>query len=204
MLALSASLAAAACAEAIPPRDGTASAPPAAGAPSSVPAAAASIASSPTPHDAPADAGPPGRAAAARAADAQVGAAQAHPRARDAAAPRTPVPPADDDSFAPVYGGPPDDEAQDDHPPFDRAAAAAALNGVDVASCAAADGHGPRGDGHVSITFANTGRVRRARVDQPPFAGTPVGKCVETAFGRMSVPPYAGADVTIGNKFSIK
>ena len=85
--------------------------------------------------------------------------------------------------------------------PFDRGAAAASLGGVDVGGCKKPGG--PTGDGHVSITFAPSGHVLSAVVDQPPYAGTAVGGCVAGKFRSAHVPPFAGGNMPVGKRFSI-
>jgi predicted Zn finger-like uncharacterized protein len=85
--------------------------------------------------------------------------------------------------------------------PFDRGAAAAALGGVNVASCKKPDG--PTGTGHVTVTFAPGGNVTSAVVDSAPFAGTPVGGCVAGKFRSARVPAFSGGNVTVGKSFSL-
>jgi hypothetical protein len=85
--------------------------------------------------------------------------------------------------------------------PFDRGAAAAALGSVNVAGCKKSDG--PTGSGHIKITFAPTGNVASAQVDQPPFAGTAVGGCVAGKFRSAHIPAFAGSSVTVGKSFTI-
>jgi hypothetical protein len=85
--------------------------------------------------------------------------------------------------------------------PFDRGAAAAALGSVNVAGCKKSDG--PTGSGHIKITFAPTGSVASAQVDQPPFAGTAVGGCVAGKFRSAHIPAFAGSSVTVGKSFNI-
>jgi hypothetical protein len=87
--------------------------------------------------------------------------------------------------------------------PFDRGAASASLGSIadSVASCKKPGG--PTGDGHVSITFAPSGHVLSAVVDQPPYAGTAVGGCVAGKFRSAHVPPFAGGNMPVGKRFSI-
>jgi hypothetical protein len=83
--------------------------------------------------------------------------------------------------------------------PFDRAAAAAALGAIDVRACAG----GPSGSGHVSVTFEGGGTVADATIDQPPFAGTPAGACVERVFRGVRVPAFDGPPVKVGKSFAL-
>jgi predicted Zn finger-like uncharacterized protein len=85
--------------------------------------------------------------------------------------------------------------------PFDRGAAAAALGAINVASCKRADG--PTGGGHVAVTFAPSGGVVSAVVDQPPFAGTVVGGCVAGKFRGARVPAFGGGNIKVGKSFAI-
>lgn len=85
--------------------------------------------------------------------------------------------------------------------PFDRGAAAAALGGVNVATCKKPDG--PSGSGHVKVTFAPSGNVSTAEVDSPPFAGTGVGGCIAGKFRAAHIPAFAGGPVTVGKSFSL-
>lgn len=81
--------------------------------------------------------------------------------------------------------------------PFDHAAAKAALSAAaDTARACKEDG-GPTGDAKVEVTFAPSGDVTSAEVEGPPFAGTPVGGCVASAFRGARVPPFQGAPVRI-------
>ena len=86
-------------------------------------------------------------------------------------------------------------------PPFDRGAAAAALASVDVRSCSVPGG--PTGAGHLTVTFAASGTVLDTRVDQPPFAGTAVGACVEKLFRAIRVPAFDQPTLKIGKSFVV-
>ena len=85
--------------------------------------------------------------------------------------------------------------------PFDRRAAAEALGAVDVSGCERSDG--PTGAGHVSVTFALDGSVSVVVVDQPPFAGTAVGACVESLFRNVHIPAFVGGPVKVGKSFVV-
>ncbi|MBX3217940.1 MAG: hypothetical protein KF850_38395, partial [Labilithrix sp.] len=84
--------------------------------------------------------------------------------------------------------------------PFDRAAAASALARVGVEQCAST---GQVGTGHVTVTFAPTGRVSEVVVDDANFSGTPAGRCVQSAFFGAGVPAFSGSPVRVGKSFSI-
>ena len=85
--------------------------------------------------------------------------------------------------------------------PFDRGTAAQALGGVNVQTCKRPGG--PTGAGHVKITFDPAGRVSAAVVDAGPFPGTPVGACIMQLFGRVRIPSFTGAPVSVGKSFTI-
>jgi len=90
--------------------------------------------------------------------------------------------------------------ATSDTSAFDRGAAASALTGVNVQSCAKPDG--PTGSGRVKITFAPSGMVTSATTD-PPYEGTAVGGCIAGKYRSIHVPPFSGAPVTVSKSFSI-
>ena len=101
-------------------------------------------------------------------------------------------------------GATPDDTTPADRPKdgaFDRGAAAAALGGVNVASCKKPDG--PTGQGHVKVTFGPDGGVQSAVVDGGPFPGTPVGGCIAGKYRGARVPAFSGSPVTVGKSFTI-
>jgi hypothetical protein len=85
-------------------------------------------------------------------------------------------------------------------PPFDRVAAARAL-GVSVASCRRGDA--PSGAGHVKVTFQPSGNASAVEVDAP-YAGTATGSCIAQRFRGASVPPFAGAPLSVGKSFVIE
>lgn len=86
---------------------------------------------------------------------------------------------------------------------FDRAAAMAALSTAADAARACKAQEGPTGRGKIQVTFAPSGSVTSAIVEGPPFAGTPVGGCVASAFSGARVPPFDGAPVEISKSFDI-
>ncbi len=87
--------------------------------------------------------------------------------------------------------------------PFDRGAASAALSGAagGAKGCKKADG--PTGSTKVQVTFAPSGKATQATVG-PPFAGTPTGSCIASAFRGLSVPPFSGAPMTVSKTVNIK
>lgn len=88
--------------------------------------------------------------------------------------------------------------------PFDRAAAAAALNsGAAQASSCRKEGD-PSGVASVVITFAPSGRVTSANISGPPFAGTPTGGCIAAALRKARVPAFEGDRVTVSKTIVIQ
>jgi hypothetical protein len=84
---------------------------------------------------------------------------------------------------------------------FDHVAAARELRNVDVDGCKRSGG--PMGSGHVTVTFAPTGAVTSVHVDQAPFAGSSIERCIDSAFRKVRVPPFAGDPVKVGESFAI-
>lgn len=87
--------------------------------------------------------------------------------------------------------------------PFDRAAAEAALSAAADAARGCKEDGGPTGSGKVEVTFAPSGDVTSATVEGPPFAGTPVGGCVASAFRGIRVPTFDGSPVTLEKSFEV-
>jgi hypothetical protein len=86
---------------------------------------------------------------------------------------------------------------------FDRGAASAALGGAAGAAKGCKKPDGPTGSTKVQVTFAPSGKATQAVVGAP-FAGTPVGSCIASAFKGVSVPPFSGAPITVSKSVSIK
>ncbi len=103
--------------------------------------------------------------------------------------------PIDDNGFTGFVPPPPQQSV------FDRGAAAAALQSVNVTHCGSS---GQVGTGHVMVTFSPTGRVSEVVVDDANFSGTPAGRCVQTAFFNAIVPSFSGGPVKVGKSFTIR
>jgi hypothetical protein len=82
---------------------------------------------------------------------------------------------------------------------FDRAAAMAALDAAALTARGCQQPEGPTGTAVVRVVFAPSGDVTSASVDNAPFAGSPVGGCVASAFRGARVPPFDGDPVTLEN-----
>jgi hypothetical protein len=54
----------------------------------------------------------------------------------------------------------------------------------------------PKGMAHVTLTFANDGRVKESKIDDV-YAEKPVGACVLRAMGSVIVPAYKGSEHTV-------
>jgi|GEM_PF-5009429 len=87
---------------------------------------------------------------------------------------------------------------------FNKSAASAALNAAAGSAAGCKAPGDPSGVARVSVTFSPSGRVTRALVSGPPFAGTTTGGCVANAFKGASVPPFSGDPVTVSKSVSIR
>ena len=87
--------------------------------------------------------------------------------------------------------------------PFDRGAAAMALGVAAQKASSCAKPGSPSRSTHVQITYSPSGEVSSAKVDGPPYAGTPEGGCIAAKFRTAKVPPFSGAPVTVGKSLSV-
>lgn len=87
--------------------------------------------------------------------------------------------------------------------PFDRAAAMAALDAAALTARSCAQVGGPSGRARVKVVFAPDGTVTSASVEDPPFAGTPTGGCIASAFRSARVPPFDGEPVELETSVEI-
>ena len=88
-------------------------------------------------------------------------------------------------------------------PPFNTAAARAALASAAGAASGCKKPGGPTGTGKALVTFAPSGRATTANVVGGAFGGTAVGGCVASVFRRARVPAFSGGAVTVGKSFTI-
>lgn len=88
----------------------------------------------------------------------------------------------------------------DERTPLNRASAFAALR--TAANSASSCRGGPSGSGSASVTFSPEGSVSAVSLSAP-FAGTPVGACVQGAFRGAHVPAFSGSSVTLSKSFRI-
>ncbi len=89
----------------------------------------------------------------------------------------------------------------DDGGQFDRDAAANALKSIELVKCKVSGG--PRGEGHVSVTFALDGSANAVVVDKGTFMRSPVERCIVAQYKRAKVPAFRGTPVTVGKTFRI-
>lgn len=89
-------------------------------------------------------------------------------------------------------------------PPFNRTAAISALGAAAGAASSCRKQSEPSGTAHVVITFAPSGRVTTARVNGPPYAGTPTGGCIASRMRSAHVPPFSGGFVTVSKTVIIR
>ncbi len=94
--------------------------------------------------------------------------------------------------------------ANPDAPPFNKAAAIAALNTAVAQASGCRQEGDPTGTARVVITFAPSGRVTTANLSGPPFAGTRTGGCIASTMRRASVPPFSGSHVTVAKSVVIR
>lgn len=86
-------------------------------------------------------------------------------------------------------------------PAFGRGEAAAGLGAVDTRACKAPNG--PTGTGHVTVTFAPSGKVILAQVDGGPLLHRAIETCVTDAFEKVTIPPFSGQPVKVGKMFHL-
>lgn len=89
----------------------------------------------------------------------------------------------------------------DPGPQFDMNAAANALRSVELVKCKIAGG--PRGEGHVQVTFGTDGAASSVTVDRGPFVGSPVERCIAGQYKVAKVPAFKGEPVKVGKTFRI-
>ena len=86
-------------------------------------------------------------------------------------------------------------------PAFDKDAAANALRNVDLVKCKISGG--PRGEGHVVVTFSTDGTTSDVQVDRGPFVKSPVERCIVSQYKVAHIPAFVGDPVKVGKTFRI-
>lgn len=86
---------------------------------------------------------------------------------------------------------------------FDRELAAKLVSAAAerARTCGAPSG-GPRGEGHLRMTFANEGTVQNVELEAP-FADSEAGRCVEREMMRVVLPRFDGEAVTVRKAFQV-
>jgi hypothetical protein len=92
---------------------------------------------------------------------------------------------------------PPDQRA-----PLNRASALTSLSKAANSAMSCKREGGPTGAGTASVTFSTEGPVSNVSLSAP-FAGTPVGTCIQTVFRSAHVPAFSGSSVTLSKSFRI-
>jgi serine/threonine-protein kinase len=92
---------------------------------------------------------------------------------------------------------PPDQRA-----PLNRASALTALSSAANSAASCKREGGPTGTGSASITFSPEGPVTSVSLSAP-FAGTPVGNCIQTVFRSVHVTAFSGSAITLSKSFRI-
>jgi len=92
---------------------------------------------------------------------------------------------------------PPDQRA-----PLNRASALTSLSTAANSVTACKRDGGPTGPGSASVTFSPEGPVTSVSLSAP-FAGTPVGSCIQTVFKSVHVPAFSGSAVKLSKSFRI-
>jgi hypothetical protein len=87
---------------------------------------------------------------------------------------------------------------------FDRNGAQASLrNVVNSAQRLCGRPEGPFGTDHLTVTFAPDGSVRNAVLDGSALRGSLIAGCILGRVRATRVPPFAGADVSVGTSVHV-
>ena len=87
--------------------------------------------------------------------------------------------------------------------PFDKVKAFWALDAAARRATRCRRKAEPLGTAKVFVRFEPSGKVRAARVGEPPYAATPTGACIENEMRSVTVAPFAGEDVTLGVRVTL-
>jgi hypothetical protein len=96
---------------------------------------------------------------------------------------------------APEDGAAPEARKQTASKSIDYSTAMTALDqsALGLSSC----GKGATGPVQVAVTFAPSGRVTRATIEEGPLQGTLTGSCVARRLRSVAIPPFAGGFATV-------
>jgi hypothetical protein len=81
--------------------------------------------------------------------------------------------------------------------PFDRIAAAEALDELQEDASRCGTKGSPTGLGRATVVFEPTSGRAKVTDQEAPFAGNPVSRCIDAVFGAAHVPPFRGSPVTV-------
>lgn len=143
-----------------------------------------------------------GAAEAKDAKDAKADPKAAEKDAKDAAKdakPPEPVAPSEPELEPPPTEAPP---PVGQRAPLNRSSALSSLSRAATSAASCKRDGGPTGTGTASITFSPDGPVSSVTLSAP-FAGTPVGSCIQTVFKSAHVPAFSGSAVTLSKSFRI-
>lgn len=88
--------------------------------------------------------------------------------------------------------------------PFNRKAAAAAVDRAALRARSCRDSRDPAGSVSATVTFAPSGRVSDVSVTTPRYANTKTGRCIVTRLSEARVPDFSGAPVTVKKSLVVK
>ncbi|HEX2872795.1 MAG TPA: serine/threonine-protein kinase [Polyangiaceae bacterium] len=117
----------------------------------------------------------------------------------DKPAEKEPVEPQEPELEPPPTEKPP---PPDQRAPLNRASALTSLSKAANSAMSCKREGGPTGSGTASVTFSTEGPVSAVSLSAP-FAGTPVGTCIQTVFRSAHVPAFSGSSVTLSKSFRI-
>ena len=61
----------------------------------------------------------------------------------------------------------------------------------------------PVGSAKVLVRFQPDGHVASVRVTNRPYASTPTGACIESAFRQIAIAPFEGGPIALGTDVKI-
>ncbi len=98
---------------------------------------------------------------------------------------------------------PPSQVMEDGDRDFDRKAAFRALKRAATEARSCAEEGGPSGLTKVEVTFQPSGEVSSVQM-LPDVVGTPAAACLYKVFGKVHVPPFEGAEVTVPRSVNLR
>lgn len=94
-------------------------------------------------------------------------------------------------------------QTNDQRPPFSGTAADQALDGARAGAVGCSRPGGPKGTAIVHVQIEPSGRTSDVTI-APPFAGTPTGNCIRTAFRGVRIPAFSGGAVVMRKEVPIR